>query len=80
MPLLIKNVTGTVLDNLSTNINKLSFVEGSFGYSEWFKIGNLEVFLQNFKNVDRSEPLITPNKFGLVVNNNKTFVELEISY
>lgn len=80
MPLLIKSVNGKVLDNFKANINNVSFVEGNFGYDDWFKIGHLEVFLQNFKKVISSETLVTPNKFGLIVNNGKTFREIEISY
>lgn len=80
MPLLIKNVNGKILDNLKDNINNVKVVKGTFGHEDWFKIGHLEVFLQNFKQVVSSEVLSTPNKYGLIVNNNKTFIELEISY
>lgn len=80
MPLLINNVSGKVLDNLKTNINNIKFVEGSFGHGDWFLIGHLEVFLQNFTKVSSSEDLARPNKHGLIVNNEKTFIEIEISY
>ena len=80
MPLLIKSVNGKVLDNLKTDIKYVKLVEGNFGHGDWFKIGHLEVFLQNFKQVISSEVLETPNKYGLIVNNDKTFTEIEISY
>lgn len=80
MPLLINSVNGKVLDNLKTNINNFKFVEGKFGHEDWFQVGQLEVFLQNFKKVVSSEELVTPNKHGLIVNNNRTFIEIEISY
>ena len=80
MPLLIKSVNGKVLDNFKASINNVSFVEGNFGHNDWIKIGHLEVFLQNFKKVINSEILETSNKYGLIANNNKTFIELEISY
>jgi hypothetical protein len=80
MPLLIKNVEGKILDNITGEINNLKTVDGKFGYTDWFKIGYLEVFLQNFKKVSISENLPNHNPYGLVVNKNKSFIEIEISY
>lgn len=80
MPLLIKNVSGEILDNLTTNVDAITSLDGKFGYEDWFKIGYLEVFIQNYKKVVETEDLIKPNTYGLLVNNNKTFTEIEISY
>lgn len=80
MPILIKSVNGKVLDNLTATINHVSVVEGTFGYSDWIRVGHLEAFLQNFKKVISTEELIISNKYGLIVNSNKSFTEIEISY
>lgn len=80
MPVLIKNVTGQVLDNIKTNIEVIKFTESSFGYEDWFRIGFLEVFLQNFKKVTETTDLNKSREFGLTINKNRKFVDLEISY
>lgn len=81
MPLLINKINGKVLDNLKTNINNFKLVKGEFGHGDWFKVGQLEVFLQNFIKVINSETLLTPKKNGLINNNNNnSFIEIEISY
>jgi hypothetical protein len=80
MPVLIKNVTGQVLDNIKTNVEAIKFTESSFGYEDWFRIGFLEVFLQNFKKVTEITDLNKSREFGLTINKNRKFVDLEISY
>ena len=80
MPVLIKNVTGQVLDNIKTNIEVIKFTESSFGYDDWFRIGIIEVFLQNFKKVTEITDLNKSRGFGLTINKNRKFVDLEISY
>jgi hypothetical protein len=80
MPVLIKNVTGQVLDNIKTNIEVIKFTESSFGYDDWFRIGIIEVFLQNFKKVVEITDLNKNKELGLTINKNKKFIDLEISY
>ncbi len=80
MPVLIKSVTGQVLDNIKTNIEVIKFTESSFGYDDWFRIGIIEVFLQNFKKVVEITDLNKSRELGLTINKNKKFIDLEISY
>jgi hypothetical protein len=80
MPVLIKSVTGEVLDNIKTNIEVIKFTESSFGYDDWFRIGIIEVFLQNFKKVVEITDLNKSRELGLTINKNKKFIDLEISY
>ena len=80
MPVLIKSVTGEVLDNIKTNIEVIKFTESSFGYDDWFIIGIIEVFLQNFKKVVEITDLNKNKELGLTINKNKKFIDLEISY
>jgi hypothetical protein len=80
MPVLIKSVTGEVLDNIKTNIEIIKFTESSFGYDDWFRIGIIEVFLQNFKKVVEITDLNKNKELGLTINKNRKFIDLEISY
>ena len=80
MPVLIKSVTGEVLDNIKTNVEAIRYTEASFGYSDWFRIGFLEVFIQNFSKVVESTNLNKYRDIGLTVNKNRNFTDLEISY
>ncbi len=80
MPILIQNINATLLDNITDDINAIKFVEAEFGYKDWFKIGYLEVFLQNYKKVVSITDLNKTKDFGLIINNGKTFTELNISY
>lgn len=80
MPVLIKSVTGEVLDNIKTNVEAIRYTEASFGYSDWFRIGFLEVFIQNFSKVVESTNLNKNRDIGLTVNKNRNFTDLEISY
>lgn len=80
MPVLIKSVTGQVLDNIKTNVEAIKYVNASFGYNDWFKIGHLEVFLQNYKKVIETTNLNKNRDIGLAINNNREFIPIEISY
>lgn len=80
MPILIQNITGNISDNISDDVNVIKFVQADFGYKDWFKIGYLEVFLQNYKQVSEITDLNKTKDFGLIVNNGKTFTEINISY
>jgi len=80
MPVLIKSVTGEVLDNIKTNVEAIRFTEASFGYSDWFRIGFLEVFIQDFRKVIKTTDLNKNRDIGLTVNKDRNFDEIEISY
>jgi len=80
MPILIQNINGKIADNIKENVSIVKSLQTEFGYSDWFKIGSIEVFLQNLKKVIASENLNKTRDFGLGVNANKTFKEIEISY
>tara|TARA_B110000211_G_C13968200_1_gene503739 strand:- start:726 stop:968 length:243 start_codon:yes stop_codon:yes gene_type:complete len=80
MPLLIQNIKTNVILSINQNINLIDSVGGAFGYEDWFKIGSLEFFIQNYKKFIESENLNKNRDFGLNFNSNKTFKELKISY
>jgi len=80
MPKLIKNISTNVIEAFNDNVNLYNSVEGDFGYKDYFKVGNVEFFIQNYKKVIKSENLNKTRDFGLAFNSNKTFKEIEISY
>ena len=80
MQLLIQNIKTNVIQSINQDINLIDLVGGAFGYEDWFKIGSLEFFIQNYKKYIESENLNKDRDFGLNFNSNKTFKELKISY
>jgi len=80
MPILIQNVIASLSDNITDDVSTIKFVKSNFGYKDWFKIGTLEVFLQNYKQVTEVTNLNKTKDFGLLVNYGKTFTEINISY
>ena len=80
MPKLIQNITGNLIEDIEGNVGYYNFITTEFGYDDWFKIGTLEVFLQNFKYVTESTDLNKNRDIGLAYNKGKEFKELYISY
>jgi hypothetical protein len=80
MPLLIQNIKTNLIQSINQDINLIDTLGGAFGYEDWFKIGGLEFFIQNYKKYIESENLNKDRDFGLNFNSNKTFKELKISY
>tara|TARA_R110000772_G_scaffold17946_3_gene49896 strand:+ start:73722 stop:73970 length:249 start_codon:yes stop_codon:yes gene_type:complete len=79
MPLLIRNITGNILDDLTTNIPNRAVISGAFGYGDWFIVGNLESFSQDFRKVIWTEVLSTDTTYGLTIYQNRQFIEFEIN-
>lgn len=82
MALLIKSINISLADNFSESIGMLDRVTFQVAELEnnHIKLGTLEAFLIDFGKVSSVEGLIQPTNFGLVINSNNTFTELEISY
>ena len=80
MPVLIQNINASIVDNFKTDVGMVKLVDAQFGYEDWFRIGYLEVFIQNFKKVTKSEDLNKNRDFGMNSNRNNTFKTIEISY
>jgi len=82
MALLIKSINISLADNYSGSIGMLDNVTFQIAEleSNHIKLGTLEAFLIDFSKVGTIEGLIEPTNFGLVINSNNTFTELEISY
>lgn len=82
MALLIKSINVTLGDNFTTTIgmiDKLTFQIAELQCNH-IKLGSLEAFLIDFSKVNSVENLGDKYIFGLTINSNNTFTELEISY
>ena len=80
MIVLVKNITGKIISDIKGSVNIGNLSETTFGHEDWFKIGYLEVFLQNFKKVIKKTDLNKTNGIGLSFNNKKVFTKKDISY
>jgi len=80
MTVLVKKLTGKVISDIkgSTNIGNIG--ETTFGHEDWFKVGYLEAFLQNFKKVTEKTDLNKTSGIGLSFNNQKEFTNKDITY
>lgn len=78
------------MNNISSNV--LTPINGDIGLNDnvsfdicdtscnYIKTFGLEMFILNMKQVVNSEPIETLTNFGLNINNDKEFIELNISY
>jgi hypothetical protein len=80
MPSLIRNIVGSVTENIKEDVNVFKSVESNFGSTDWFIVGSVEVFLINFKKVVASENLNNNSDLGASSNRNNNFKEIYISY
>jgi hypothetical protein len=82
MALLIKSINVTLAENYVGSVGMIDNV--TFQVAELqcnhIKLGTLEAFLINFSKASSIEALSQPYDFGLSMNKNNTFIELEISY
>lgn len=82
MPILIQDINFTLTDIISDNLNGIQDVSFSVYETVCNHISapGLEGYFFNFSNVKSTETLNVGVNHGLIVNNNKTFRELNISY
>lgn len=78
MPILFKNITGEIIDELTTDVNLAKSVSGEFGQEDYIGLSGFIAFLQDFTKVIESEDLTPPPTYGL--RNNTNFTTIEISY
>ena len=39
MPVMIKNISASIEQDIQGNVKQLNYLNGQFGYGDWFKIG-----------------------------------------
>ena len=79
LPLLLRQIEASILDNFVSNISTLS-LSAEIGVEDYIKVGNIEMIVQNFSNVHEIESYNKVNNFGLTINNKTEFINLTISY
>jgi hypothetical protein len=81
MPRLIRNIVGVIYAPETAETRYVRNVEGEFGQGDYFNVLRLYVFQQDYSKVEAPLENIPKNTtFGILSNNNKRVVELEISY
>lgn len=80
MPQLIKNISVSYSETLKDDVSLSDNIQVEYGDGDYQKVAGFLGFFQDYSQVDESEELATPANFGLAVNKNKTFTEIEISY
>jgi len=81
MPKLVRNIVGVIYDPETAEIRYVRSVEGQFGEGDYFNVLRLYVYQQDYSRVEA--PLVNIPKntsFGLLSNNNRKIIELEVSY
>ena len=82
MSILIQQISTNLSDIISDSLIGIQGISTSVYETtcNHIEAPGFEAFLFDFSNVTSSEELITGINYGLVVNNNNTFTELNISY
>jgi hypothetical protein len=81
MPNLIRNIVGVIYAPETAETRYVRNVEGEFGEGDYFNVLRLYVFQQDYSKVEAPLENIPKNQtFGLLTNNNRRVIELEISY
>ena len=81
MPKLIRNIVGVIYAPETAETRYVRNVEGEFGEGDYFNVLRLYVFQQDYSKVETPLENTPKNQtFGLLTNNNRRVIELEISY
>lgn len=80
MPILIQNIQGEILTNISDSVRYFSTVTGEIQREDYINLIGLVAYTQNLSRTEETYGLFKPLKFGLVDTYNKTEVLLEINY
>ena len=81
MPKLVRNIVGVIYDPETAEIRYVRNVEGQFGEGDYFNVLRLYMYQQDYSRVEA--PLVNIPKntsFGLLSNNNRKIIDLEVSY
>jgi len=78
MPILIKNIEAEVIEQIQTSCEHRNSLTSLIVYGDWFKLDDVEGFLQDFSKIVESEKIDRIGDFGLKLN--KKLVTIEVSY
>lgn len=77
---LIKNISGTLTETITSDTKLTKSVSGSIQQEDYIGLDGLICFLQNFTRIERTVSLINPTIYGLKNKNNIQQTTLEIDY
>lgn len=82
MAILIQNFTGNITEVISDTLISMSSINASVYETtcNHIEAPGFEAFMFDFSHVLSTETLTTGINYGLIINNNSTFKELNISY
>ena len=82
MPRLIQNITVKIADSFNLNIGSIDRLRFEVVTLECNHIETrtFEAYLIDFKNASNIELIANNSNYGLTVNKDKTFIEIERSY
>lgn len=80
MPRLIKNIIGEVIQDTSSTIKNMLEFKSNIGYDDYVRVYGFEGFIQDYRFVIKTESITNNKIFGMLSNNNKEVIEIDISY
>lgn len=80
MPILIQNIQGEILTNISDSVRYFSTVTGEIQREDYINLSGLVAYTQNLSRTEETYGLNKPLNFGLLDTYNKTVITLEINY
>ena len=80
MPQLLKNIKGSIVENIMGDINYVIGVSGEIQREDYINLNGFVAYLQNFTRVMSLTEMQVPSEFGLKNTYNVEINTLEISY
>lgn len=80
MPILIQNIKGEILTNITSNVRYVSVINGLIQKEDYINLNGFIGFTQNLSKTDETYGMNKPINFGLIDTYNKSNITLEISY
>jgi hypothetical protein len=80
MPQLLKNITGNLSVEYSTEINYVKILTGEVQLEDYINLNGIICYLQNLTQTEYTEAMVKPLVYGLQNNHRLTVETLEISY
>jgi hypothetical protein len=80
MPIILKTIEASILDNFIGDINIITNIEASIQFEDYIKLNAFTAYLQNFRKADSVTTFTTPLTFGLKNQYNLPVQTLDVSY
>jgi hypothetical protein len=80
MPIILKNIEASILDNFVGDIDIFSNIEAAIQFEDYIKLNAFTAYLQNFRKADSVTNFTVPLNFGLKNQYNLPVQTLDVSY